>query len=777
MIHIPPGTCSSRLNHGHHNNTTEKGIYMPKIPENTVGVNLRTALNFIHVLAGNSPTTFQSLPDRRDSNEIRPQVLHGALLDNYETLLQANSRGNAVSLMVNQGDGRGRRAGNVIGVRAVFVDLDGATLHAISGASLKPHIIVESSPGKYHVYWLVDGLPLELFTDIQKALAAKFNGDPAVHDLPRVMRIPGFYHMKSTPFLSRLVEINDHPHFGADEIMNFVDIDPASVETTSRGTGRPSPSPTMVSKGSRNSHLTSLGGTMRRRGMSGAAICAALKEENQQRCSPPLSDEEVGTIAESVARYEPPPQEFRPTDLGNAERLVHYHGQDLRYCPELGGWLIWDGIKWAQDKTGEVERRAKMTVRSIYSEAETEEDDQKRKVLAGSAMASEKRSKIEAMVKLAETEAGVVGRPEGFDTDGFLLNVQNGTLDLRTGELRPHSPDDMMTKICPVEYFPDEQCPLWISFLDRIMGSNPEMISFLQRILGYSLTGDNREQVWFFLHGTGANGKSTLINTIQYVLGDYAIQASPSTFLMKRGDEGIRNDVARLRGARFVSASEPNESTRLDESLLKAATGGDRITARFLHKEHFEFVTTFKIFFSANHKPIVKGTDHGFWRRVKLIPFDVQIPESEQDHCLAERLKGEASGILSWLVVGCLAWQREGLCPPAEVREATAEYREESDPLADFINDECVVDDEGRVAIQSLYARYTTYCEGNGQEPLSRNSFGRAMNGRGFRRTRSGAGRIYYYSGLGLREGLRQDFPGVPGQGEEDCPQEDPLSS
>jgi putative DNA primase/helicase len=777
---LNPRTGSGRLVHGHHNNDLLGEILMTNMTENGNGVNpcfqsLRPSLNFIQALAGDSLTTFQTLPDGSDSNGIRPLIVHGPLLNHHETLLDANRRGHAVSIMVNEGDGRGRRAGNVVKVRAVFVDLDGAPLQPIRDALLRPHIIVESSPEKYHVYWLVDGLALQLFTRVQKSLATKFNGDQAVSDLSRVMRVPGFHHMKSAPFVSRLVEINDHPHYCPDEILSFAKVDPASADMNPRGTGRPTPCLAIVHEGSRNSHLTSLAGTMRRRGMSEAAISAALMEENRQQCSPPLSQDEVSTIAESVFRYGPPQQEFALTDVGNAERLVFHHRESLRYCPELGGWIVYDGKRWAQDKTGAVQRMAKHTVRSICHEAGGEVDDEKRRALLSHAKASERAPRIEAMIRLSQAEEGIPARPEDFDHDGFLLNVQNGTLDLRTGELRPHSPDNMLTKICPVAYSPDEQCPIWVSFLDRIMHFTPEMITFLQRALGYSLTGDNREQAWFFLHGTGANGKSTLVNAVQFVLGDYAMQTSASTFLMKRGDEGVRNDMARLRGARFVSASEPNESARLDESLLKIATGGDRITARFLYKELFEFSATFKIFFSANHKPKVTGTDCGFWRRVRLIPFDVEIPESEQDLCLAEKLRGEAPGILTWLVQGCLAWQIGGLCPPVQVRDATAEYREESDPLGDFIADECVVEEGRRIGIQLAYATYAEYCERNYQKPLSKNSFGRAITGRGFQRSRCGGRRISYYLGLSFRERLGQGSPEVPDQNGEDYQQVDPL--
>ncbi|MGO9121687.1 MAG: phage/plasmid primase, P4 family [Desulfomonilaceae bacterium] len=531
-----------------------------------------------------------------------------------------------------------------------------------------------------------------------------------------------------------------------------------------------------VPEGERNDHLASIGGYMRRRGLSLQAIQKALLEENQQKCRPPLADSEVVTIAESVCRYDPAPREFPLTDLGNAERFVHKHGQDLRFCPGLGGWIIFDGSRWCQDKTGEIYRRAGETVRAIRTDALNEVDGAKQNKLIRHAKSSERRGSIEAMIALARSINGMPVMPDEFDQDPFLLNVLNGTIDLRTGELREHNPADQITKLAPVEFDAKAQCPRWDSFLRRIFADSDELIRFVQRAFGYALTGDASEQCWFFLYGTGANGKTTLLNAIHSVLGDYASQAHADTFLAKR-NSGPGNDLARLKGVRFVAVSEPDGSRGLAESILKSFTGQDTIVCRRLYQEFFEYRPEGKIFLCANHKPTVAGTDYGFWRRLRLIPFEVQIPESEQDPRLAEILKEEVSGILNWLLEGCLGWQREGLCPPVEVRDATAEYREESDPLTDFISDECAVEEGRRVAIQALYDRYTRYCRMHGQPPLSRNLFGRAMNGRGFERSRSGAGRITYYLGLELRLWPRQNSPEVPDQGEENFSQEDPLKN
>jgi putative DNA primase/helicase len=269
--------------------------------------------------------------------------------------------------------------------------------------------------------------------------------------------------------------------------------------------------------------------------------------------------------------------------------------------------------------------------------------------------------------------------PEHLDQDPWLFNVENGTIDLKTGELRPHERGALITKLAPVQYDREAECPTWWKFLMRIFNGNLALIEFLQKAVGYALTGSTREQCLFFLHGLGANGKSTLLEIIHTLLGDYAHRTSSETFLIKKSG-GIPNDVAALRGARLVGAVEVESGRRLAEVLIKEMTGGDRISARFLHAEWFDFKPEFKIFLAANHKPVIRGTDHAIWRRIHLIPFNVQIPKPEQDRDLPEKLKAELPGILNWALEGCQMWQLYGLEPPAEVQAATQDYREEMDP-------------------------------------------------------------------------------------------------
>ncbi len=506
-----------------------------------------------------------------------------------------------------------------------------------------------------------------------------------------------------------------------------------------------------VSAGQRNTTLASLAGSMRRRGMSAEAMLAALLIVNRERCDPPLSETEVRAIAASVGRYAPAADPSNPsapdmlptldtpvevvehlTDLGNARRLVGRHGQDLRYVHTWSAWITWDQHRWQRDDFGEASRRGKDMVRSIYTEASACPDEAQRKALAQHAMRCESDSRVRALLSMAQSEPEVVARPADFDRDPWLLNVTNGTIDLRTGTLREHRREDLITKLVPVDYAPEATAPMWEAFLERIMAGNADLIAFLYRAVGYSLTGSTREQCWFLLHGKGSNGKSTLLRTLTDLLADFAVWTPAQTLLAKRG-EHIENDLARLRGARLVGSIEPEGGRRLAEALVKQLTGGDPVTARFLYSEYFSFFPEFKLWFGTNHKPEIRGTDHAVWRRIRLIPFQVVIPDTEQDRNLPEKLRAEFPGILAWAVRGCLAWQKEGLGMPEAVSQATADYRASMDIIGNFLA-ECTVAEPGAsVGATDLYKAYVAWCKQVQEQAETQRKFGEALGERGFR--------------------------------------------
>jgi putative DNA primase/helicase len=440
------------------------------------------------------------------------------------------------------------------------------------------------------------------------------------------------------------------------------------------------------------------------------------------------------------------------TDQGNAQRLVREHGAQLRYVPAWHRFLVYDGKRWLLDELGVVERFAKATVASLFDEVLLHDDDPKaRRAFAEWALRSESEPRLRAMINLAQTEPGIAVLPNDLDADRMLLNLANCTFDLRRREPRPHDPADLCTQLAPVNYDPNAECPRWMKFMGQIFAGNGNLISFMQRAIGYALTGDTSEHVVFILWGSGANGKSTLLNTIVAMLGtcqprDYAVTTRAETFMVKKGDT-IPNDVAALHNARMVVASEADRERRLAEGMLKNCTGGDPVNARFMRAEFFSFVPRFKVFLATNQRPIVRGTDHGLWRRIRLIPFNVTIPPADQDPYLADALKAELPGILRWAIQGCFDWQDERLGYPSEVRAATDAYRRDMDVIGDFITERCLVAAGEEITSKELYDAYTGWARDDGEKVLSAKSFGLYLQERGIQPHRSKKSRGW----LGIR--------------------------
>ena len=446
---------------------------------------------------------------------------------------------------------------------------------------------------------------------------------------------------------------------------------------------------------------------------------------------------------------EPPSQEtFNNTDLGNARRLVAHQGQDLRYCYPWGSWLVWDGKRWKVDDSGEIERRAKLTVADIYGEASKATDADARKALAKWAAASESENRIRAMIALAKSEVPV--QPEALDTDPFLLNAKNGTVDLRTGGMREHQREDLITKLAPAEYDPDATSPTFEAFLERVL-PNEEVRRFVQRAAGYSATGDTSERCMFIHHGPGGNGKSTYQEAMASALGEYAMRTPTETLLAKRAG-GVPNDVARLKGARLVTASETEEGRRLDESLIKDLTGQDTISARFMRAEWFDFLPTHKLHLSTNHKPEIRGTDPAIWSRIRLVPWGIVIPPEERDRQLAGKLRAELPGVLAYVVRGAVEWAKGGLEAPDEVRRATAAYRSDQDVLGVFVDERCAVAQDAETYASALYGAYKDWCEISGERAENQRRFGMRLTERGFERAKVGG--LYKWYGIELRTGV-----------------------
>jgi putative DNA primase/helicase len=418
------------------------------------------------------------------------------------------------------------------------------------------------------------------------------------------------------------------------------------------------------------------------------------------------------------------------TDVGNAERFTRKNRLNARYCHERGQWLPWTSTRWQWDKTGRSVALAKETALSIFDEARDAQDIRQAEALSRWAISSQKRERIVAMLALAQPDLAIT--VDQLDADKDALNFQNGTVDLKTGRLRPHRRENFITKLCPVNYSPDAPHTTFDRFLARIFRSTPTLIDWMQVALGYAATGWTREQCVFFCYGVGANGKTTLIDAVLHGMGDYAAKADPDLLMARDGSSAHPCNVADLLGLRLAICSETNEGKRFDESRLKDLTGETMLKARFMRQNFFQFTATHKIFAYSNHKPTVRGTDQGFWRRMRVVPFLETIGLEERDSDLPRKLRAEAEGIMAWIVAGAVRWHREGLGNPPEVAAATNEYRAEMDSIGAFLAEHCDERKNAEVYAAEIYDSYRKWAEKNGEHALSQKRLGTSLKERGF---------------------------------------------
>jgi len=428
-----------------------------------------------------------------------------------------------------------------------------------------------------------------------------------------------------------------------------------------------------------------------------------------------------------------PSTEF--TDIANAERFFRECGDRVHYCTVAKAWYYWTGKVWAEDDNQVVASWAKRTAKNIYEQAWTYTDPG----LARKAISCKSRAKIEAMLALAKSEGHIPIRPIDMDPDPWAWNCDNGIMDLQKniGFLRPHDQTKLHTKISPVAFDDDAKCPRWDSFLLEIMAGDEEMVSFLQRIAGYAMTGDMRERKYFTFYGPGNNGKSVLTEILAEIWGDYAATALRDTFLRNK-TEGIQHDIARLRGARLVFVAETSEGAALDEELVKQWVGQDTLAGRFLYGKAFDFRPVGKLIIRTNHRPRIKGQDAGIWGRSLFVEFSERFEGERQDKSLREKLQTELPGIMRWCLVGCAEWKSKGLAPPQKVLADGAAYREAQDDIGDFFCEYLVKDAAARIPNDRLYELYRRWCDEAGiSRPWNRNWLGRKMAERGYQQGRT----------------------------------------
>ena len=416
-------------------------------------------------------------------------------------------------------------------------------------------------------------------------------------------------------------------------------------------------------------------------------------------------------------------QKFRLTEGGLSERFTFEYADQVRYDHSRKTWFVWTGKRWETDQTGKTQELFKAMVRGLYVEAGKLVSEEERTALLKHAMASERSKIVKDVLSFVATDPKIAILAEKWDSEPFLLNVQNGTIDLRTGKLRPHASADNITRLCAADFDPTATAPLWEKCLERWQ-PEAQVRDFLRHAAGYSLTGDIGEETAFFVYGTGRNGKSKFTEAIETLLGDYAARIPITALETGRKAGAATPELIPLIGARMVIASELSDGKRLDEAFIKDVTGGDRVTARAMYAGLITFRPLCKIWFYGNHKPVIRGTDEGIWSRLPLIPFGVTIPQDERDPNLSAKLRAEMPGILAWAVRGCLEWQASGLNPPSAVKNATAEYRAEQDTFGRFLSDHCVLAPQASTPAKALRDAYENFMRERGDHvTLNSNQF------------------------------------------------------
>ena len=512
---------------------------------------------------------------------------------------------------------------------------------------------------------------------------------------------------------------------------------PSALPRSNSRTGK---RPVALDPSARNSTLTSLAGSLRERKLPNHVIEQMVSLANTS-LPDPLSDKEVQTLTASVLKYDTNEAVMhRLTELGVAERFCDKYRPVVRYNTTTGKWMEYNGKFWAVSEAG-IYDRLRALIREIPSEVEESSDayDTYDKF----ARSLESAKKFSSVLTFCKEFLSV--KTTDFDIGNMVFNTPNATFDFKRGKFTNPSSDDMLTKCAGTQYSKDaDSCPIWTSFLSRIFNNDQAMVDYTQRVCGYCLTGSTQEQVFFMLFGTGANGKSVFIDTLRYILGDYSLQANFATFLSRRGQTSS-NDIASFAGKRLVCATESSESHTLDDALIKSLTGDGTITARFLYKEFFEIVPQCKIMLATNHRPTIKDDSIGMWRRLRLIPFTVTIPESERDAHLLSKLRSESPAILNWMIEGLKLWQANGLGVCPAVLDATEDYRDESDNIGAFIEENCIVDGHFgfKEPAATLYKAYAEWATENGDHPISGTAFGRRLIDRGHNRVRESKGKVY----------------------------------
>jgi P4 family phage/plasmid primase-like protien len=785
-------------------------------PECIGHVDLEAATRFITLLAGNERVSFQTFADGSGRPELA-RIFHGSLGQHADALQRFNQLGAGVFVMVNAGDGNGRKGGNVVRVRALFADLDGAPLEPVLAAPLQPHLVIESSPLRYHAYWLVNDCPLDRFASLQSAVAARFDSDPSVKDLPRVMRVPGFWHQKGVPFQTRFHSstITPPPYTVGQVVAGLGLVDgPAECRSTEFAPTGPSDRVPVtcsggILNGSRNATLTSLAGSMRHRGMSFDAIYAALSKENIARCVPPLDDTEVRSIARSVSRYEPgegtAQQGYTRADLAamvettsdfdeltvRIARLVEnsvlreaeresLHKQIAKKTKVSPAAVRRDAKSYLQDR-GETAsdhlRAARAVIRShgdgnllhadghlwvwkgdgVWRRAEDRET--KQKIHAVAAISDLTANVVGSILDMVKTEAHRPGHRFDQNPDG--INCVNGELVFQDGRwvLHPHNREHYRTAMIPVAYDPMAQAPRFNRFLQEVFEGDTDKDDKSRVVLeslGYTLVPNCHLEKFFMLIGAGANGKSVLLGVVSALVGrEHVCAVQPSQF-------ENRFQRGHLQGRLANIITEIAEGAEIADAQLKSLVSGEMTTAEHKHKDPFDFIPYAKHWFGTNHLPHTRDFSDALFRRAVILTFNNKFEGERRDVHLADALKGELPGVFNMALAGLQRLiTNKAFTECRSSVDIARQWRTEADQVAQFVEDSCFIGPNCRATSNDLFSAYRMWTISAGiRRALNRNNFTTRLNRLGYE-SRRGAGGTRMIEGICPRPELsaheRQD--------------------
>lgn len=697
---------------------------------------------------GLTDVVFQRFPVReRDSSSFAQsqmgtldQCLRWVKISNIDQLA-------TVAIMTNPS--RGPKQSDVQEVRNVFADDDVQRNEYRIDWALPPHIIIETSPGKFHYFWGTESgciTPKEL-GKLQGMIAIQYGTDKSLSDYAKKARLPGTVHLKGEPFTTRIVAVNRHPRFNREQLEEaFGNFNSPTTPKTRQGivcTAVFSNGP--IQEGSRNTTLFKIGASAVGQGIVQEDVTALLHKENMARCNPPLDEAEVDSIISSVCQYPPNPKRYPLTDAGNSERFAAMMANKLCFNYTSNQWNSFSHGIWRPDMNGTVDRSAVEVVRSIIKEAAEIDDEKVRNAMLSWAKKSESLKARRAMIEGAKALLAV--DHSLFDSDRWKINLNNGYLDLRTGNLLAHNPTHYVTKIAGCGYNPTAKASIWERFIGDLTCGDPELADYLQKQIGRYLTGDISEQTLLFLFGRGANGKSVLATVLTKLLGNYAVTMRPDFLLDSAKNAEL--EALELRGARLAICHELPENGKLAENRLKTLTGGDLIKGRGLYQNFQTFEPTAKYLLLGNHKPYVPSGGDAIWRRLRLFPCDFIATPETIDPKLTEKLIAELSGILNWALAGLQRWLTEGETLPSRMIEELKDYREAEDGLGAFLAETCDFNNNFTVDKSELYGVYKDWANEAGEFVLSQKALTKKLSERGIRSSRNAAARQYV--GIGLK--------------------------